>query len=329
MKMQVILLNSWEQHPNIYKGLDMVETKLRQEARSRNSTIQSILVRLVDAGGKRLRPALVLLCGCYGKVPVNKLVPLAASVEMIHMATLLHDDIIDDADTRRGIQTTHRKWDTHTAIFAGDYLLSKAFGLITEKAAFDESTMMAKAFKLICEGEIEQYYTRNRISTNIKKYLTRIRYKTAMLFSMSCYLGTSLSDLPMRDKISLKNYGMQLGMVFQIEDDLLDFLACGKQLGKPVINDVQQGIYTLPVIYTLSSKKYGKDMKKLLESRDELEERLEDIVMMVSDSGAVERSRALQQKYICKAKSIIRGLTPDIYSKALEELLLFTADREK
>ena len=306
-----------------------VEQKLKKEARSRNEIIRSILLRLVDAGGKRLRPALVLLCGGYGGVDMERLVPLAASVEMIHMATLVHDDVIDDADYRRGVETTHKKWDTHTAIFAGDYLLSKAFGLITEKAAFDESALMAKAFKLICEGEIEQYYTRNRINTNIRKYLARIRYKTAMLFSMSCHLGASLSDLSAEEKRILKNYGMHLGMVFQIQDDLLDILAGDRQLGKPAANAVRQGIFTLPVIYTLNSKKYGKDMKKLLQESGRLEERLDDIMMLVRDSGSIEKSRTLQQKYVKKAKYAIQGLTRNAYSEALEELLLYTADREK
>ncbi len=322
-------MKRWELNPFVYKGLIKVEQKLKKEARSRNEIIRSILLRLVDAGGKRLRPALVLLCGGYGGVDMGRLVPLAASVEMIHMATLMHDDIIDDADYRRGVETTHKKWDTHTAIFAGDYLLSKAFGLITEKAAFDESALMAKAFKLICEGEIEQYYTRNRINTSVRRYLARIRYKTAMLFSMSCHLGASLSDLSVEEKRILKNYGMHLGMVFQIQDDLLDILAGDRQLGKPAANDVRQGIYTLPVIYTLNSKKYGRDMKKLLQESNRLEEMLDDIVIMVRDSGSIEKSRALQQKYVKKAKYAIQGLTRNAYSEALEELLLFTADREK
>lgn len=322
-------MKQWEQNPYVYEGLAKVEAKLKREAGSRNDIIQSILIRLVEAGGKRLRPALVMLCGGYGGVDMDKLVPLAASVEMIHMATLMHDDVIDQADYRRGIETTHKMWDTHTAIFAGDYLLSKAFGLITEKAAFAEATLMARAFKLICQGEIEQYYTRNRINTNTRKYLARIRYKTAMLFAMSCHLGACLSELPDREKTYLRNFGMHLGMVFQVQDDLLDFLACSKQLGKPVASDIRQGIYTLPVIYTLNSKKYGRDMRKLLDGEEPIEERLDDIFMLIKGSGAIERSRRLQQKYIVKARGIVRSLTPNIHTAAMEELLLFAADRKK
>ena len=185
----MISVNFWEKYPDLYDGLDMVESRLRHEARSRNATIESILFRLVNAGGKRLRPALVLLSGGYGGVDLERLVPLAAAVEMVHMATLMHDDVIDDADYRRGIETTHRKWDSHTAIFAGDYMLSKAFGMLTQYTEYKDAAMMAKTFRLICEGEIEQYFTRNSINTSIKKYLTRIRHKTTMLFAMSCYLG--------------------------------------------------------------------------------------------------------------------------------------------
>ena len=143
----------WERYPDIYKGLSSVETKLRQEARSRNATIESILLRLVNAGGKRLRPALVLLCGGYGGVEQNKLVPMAAAVEMVHMATLVHDDVIDDADYRRGIETTHRKWDNHTAIFAGDYMLSKAFGMLTRYTEYKDASMIAKPLSLYVKGD--------------------------------------------------------------------------------------------------------------------------------------------------------------------------------
>ncbi len=325
----MILLNFWEQYPDLHKDLDKVESKLRQEVRSRNATIESILFRLVNAGGKRLRPALVLLSGRYARVKEEKLIPLAASVEMLHMATLVHDDVIDDADFRRGIETTHRKWDNHTAIFAGDYLLSKAFGVLTHNTEYKDAAVMAKAFKFICEGEIEQYYTRNNINTSIKKYLTRIRYKTAMLFSMSCYLGASPSKLPRHEKNALGMYGMHMGMAFQIRDDLLDFLSSGKQLGKPVINDVRQGIYTLPVIYALNDRKYGRELRRLLQDKDKPEERLDEITRLIINSGAVEKSKALQQKYLNKGRNIIRILTPNIHSGAMRDLLSFTADREK
>jgi heptaprenyl diphosphate synthase len=322
-------LNFWEKYPDLYNGLDSVETRLRKEARSRNATIESILFRLVNAGGKRLRPALVLLCGGYGGVDQKKLVPLAAAVEMVHMATLVHDDVIDDADFRRGIETTHKKWDTHTAIFAGDYMLSKAFGMLTQYTEYRDAAMMARTFKLICEGEIEQYFTRNHINTSIKKYLTRIRYKTAMLFAMSCYLGASPADIPAREKSALVRYGMNLGMAFQIMDDLLDFQSSGKELGKPVTNDVRQGIYTLPVIYALSDKNTGKRLEKLLHDGEKPKERLDEIVDLVKQSGAVERAGQLQRKFNKKAQSVIRGLTQNVYKEALQELLSFTDVRTK
>ncbi len=322
-------MNFWEKYPDLYTGLEMVESRLRQEARSRNAIIESILFRLVNAGGKRLRPALVLLCGGYGGVDQKRLVPLAAAVEMVHMATLVHDDVIDDADYRRGIETTHRKWDNHTAIFAGDYMLSKAFQMLTQYTEYRDASMMAKTFKLICEGEIEQYFTRNSLNISIKKYLTRIRYKTAMLFAMSCYLGASQSKIPDRQKRALVMYGMNLGMAFQIMDDLLDFKSSGEELGKPVTNDVRQGVYTLPVIYALKDKGTGERLKSMLSDEKKSEHRLEEIVALVKKSGAVERAGLLQQRYHDKAKKAIRHLAPNTYTDALQDLLLFTAARTK
>jgi heptaprenyl diphosphate synthase len=325
----VIHVNFWEKYPDLYRGLEMVESRLRQEARSRNATIESILFRLVNAGGKRLRPVLVLLCGGYGGVDQKRLVPLAAAVEMVHMATLVHDDVIDDADYRRGIETTHRKWDNHTAIFAGDYMLSKAFQMLTQYTEYRDASMMAKTFKLICEGEIEQYFTRNSLNISIKKYLTRIRYKTAMLFAMSCYLGASQSTIPDSQKRALVMYGMNLGMAFQIVDDLLDFKSSGEELGKPVTNDVRQGVYTLPVIYALKDKGTGERLKSMLSDEKKPEHSLEEIVELVKRSGAVERAELLQQRYHDKAKKAIRHLATNTYTDALQDLLLFTAARTK
>jgi heptaprenyl diphosphate synthase len=237
--------------------------------------------------------------------------------------------VIDDADYRRGIETTHRKWDNHTAIFAGDYMLSKAFQMLTQYTEFSDASMMAKTFKLICEGEIEQYFTRNNLNISIKKYLTRIRYKTAMLFAMSCYLGASQSTIPERQKRALVMYGMNLGMAFQIMDDLLDFKSSEEELGKPVTNDVRQGVYTLPVIYALKDKNTGERLRNMLSDEKKSEYRLKEIVELVKRSGAVERAALLQQRYHDKAKKAIRNLAPNTYTDALQDLLLFTAARTK
>jgi heptaprenyl diphosphate synthase len=325
---KVILLSFWKRYPYIDRGLEKVERKIKQEARSRNGTINEIIIRLAEAGGKRLRPALVLTCGGYGGAEEDRLIPVAASVEMIHMATLIHDDVIDDADYRRGIETTHKKWDTHTAIFAGDYLLSKAFGIITDNTVFEDCAKAARAFKLICEGEIEQYYSRNNINTNVRKYLARIRYKTAMLFAMSCYLGANLSEISRSEKVALRNYGLHLGMAFQIKDDLLDFLSSDYKLGKPVVNDLRQGIYTLPVIYMLKNRKISERVRELLEALKFGEQgAVEEIIPMIKQSGAIQKSRELQNRFIAKARNDVKQLKRCKYTDLMEDLLVYVTER--
>lgn len=323
----MIILNFWEQYPSLYKGLDKVEKKLKREVRSRNATIESILMRLVDAGGKRLRPALVLLCGGYGGVDEDKLTVLAASVEMVHMATLIHDDVIDNADYRRGIETTHKKWDTHTAIFAGDYLLSKAFGIITENTVYDDAFFAARSFRLICEGEIEQYYSRHNVSTDVKRYLARIRYKTAMLFAMACSIGANISKVPKRERIAMKNYGLHLGMAFQIKDDLLDFLSSREALGKPVINDLRQGIFTLPVIYALKDRKNGNALKRTLQTGEWGEENIAEIIEVIKQGNTIEKTLLLQDRFKKKAEADIRQLRQCEHTRIMGDLLEYVTGR--
>jgi heptaprenyl diphosphate synthase len=305
----------------------MVEQSLIKGARSRNSIIEEILMRLVKAGGKRLRPALVLICGQYGGADIDRLVPLATSVEMIHMATLIHDDVIDDADFRRGIETTHKKWDTGTAIFAGDYLLSKAFGIITDNTVFDNATHAAKAFKLICEGEIEQYYSRNKAGVGVRKYLARIRYKTAVLFGLSCYLGASTTNISHSEMLALRSYGINLGMAFQIKDDLLDLQPSTGQLGKPVGNDLRQGIYTLPVIYALKDKRFGGRLGKLLDSDEPDQRVIQQATAIILESGAVQQARDMQNRYIAKANSSINRLKPGPNTQLMRDLLGYMVNR--
>ncbi|MBA1335432.1 MAG: hypothetical protein HPY66_1055 [Firmicutes bacterium] len=320
-------MNFWEQYPYLYKGLDRVEKKLKREVRSRNATIESILVRLVDAGGKRLRPALVLLCGGYGGVDEDKLISLAASVEMVHMATLIHDDVIDNADYRRGIETTHKKWDTHTAIFAGDYLLSKAFGIITGNTVFEDAFFAARSFRLICEGEIEQYYSRNNVNTDVKRYLARIRYKTAMLFAMACSIGANISEVSKREKIAMKNYGLHLGMAFQIKDDLLDFLSSHEALGKPVINDLKQGIFTLPVIYALKDRKNGNRLRTILENGELDEGSITEIIEIIKQGHAIEKTISLQDRFKKKAEADIKQLRQCEHTRIMGDLLEYVTGR--
>ncbi len=319
-------MSLWKDYPWVRDGLHKIENRLKYEVNSRHRVIRDILLGLVEAGGKRLRPALVWISGEYSGAPEDKLVPMAAAVEILHMGTLIHDDIIDDADFRRGIETTHRRWDNHTAIFAGDYLFSKVFGLVTDNSIFQDAVRTAKVFRLICEGEIEQYFSRNRVSTSVRKYLSRIRYKTALLFALSCYLGAALGDISDREKTALRNYGLHFGMAFQIQDDILDITASRQQLGKPVANDLSQGIYTLPVIYAVKYSKEREKLLALLKMGQLSEENTCEALEIIKSSGAVEKSRELEHKFIKKAEKDIIVLRDNKYTQVLNYLLEYLSD---
>lgn len=312
-----------------YKGLEIIDDELNKlqnfievNTVSPQPLVSSAVSELVSAGGKRIRPALTILAGkAYGNTD-NKLIPIAASMEIIHMATLVHDDIIDDASVRRTKPTVQSRYGKDVAVFTGDYLFSKSFLIVSQYADMERLKDFADAVKRICEGEIEQFQNRYSMDVSLHKYLRRIMRKTGFLFALSCIVGLPGKNFNRKIMKRLWIYGMSLGLAFQINDDILDYVGTEASVGKPVGNDIRQGVYTLPLIYALKDSSYRDNLARLLEKREYSDSDINIMVEIVKLSGGIEFSRKLAERYVAKGLESIGYLKNSPYKEALKELIV-------
>ncbi len=319
----------WGKVPGLADELKEVDRCIERTLDSRQPLLRQTIKELVEAGGKRLRPALLLLAGRFGrKFSPEDLIPLAAIIEILHMATLIHDDVIDDAVIRRGKPSVQARWGKDVAVFTGDFLLSKAFFLLTENTSFQELQKVASAMKKICEGEIEQYQSRFNIEGSLKQYLKRISYKTAVLFALSTHIGAHQSGCTQRETWHLRRAGAELGMAFQIQDDILDFEGKQGVVGKPVGNDFLQGVFTLPLVYAMNHGKYGEETRRILSKDQYGKEDVQRVIDLVHISGGIDYSRKIRQRYHQKAINHIKALADIPARRFLEDLVVDLGGRQ-
>lgn len=266
---------------------------------------------MVTSGGKRLRPALVILSGMANNYDRNRIYPLAAAIETLHTATLVHDDIIDDAKTRRGRLTVSEKHGINMAVYTGDYLLANAFMFMAQSGLKPEKLdIMAKASKMICMGEVNQYLNRYKI-TSVAQYLKKIMRKTGVLFAASCAIGAFASECSEKNVSTMAKLGMNIGVIFQIRDDLINLdknLSAAE--GKPYINDMKSGIATLPFIYASTrSEKIKLKIEDFFQSDSiDVTNEIGLIVDEVIDAGGIRDSEKLKGRYLDKALQLVDGL---------------------
>ncbi len=295
----------------IFSDLAYVETELERYALASKTVLGESAGHLLRAGGKRLRPAFVLLAGKFSNYILERLGPLAVAIELIHMATLVHDDIIDGAPTRRGLPTVRARWGDPVALYTGDYLFAQALTLVARHGNAQIARILAEVSLKMCEGEIEQIETTGKLDQGVRAYLRRIKRKTALLISSCCLIGAVASDAPPVVGRCLKNYGYYIGMAFQISDDILDFVGNEETFGKPVGSDLRQGIITLPVIYALKDETWGPRLAQLILSENKGEPEWEEILELIRVSGALKSAQNLCNQYLAKAKQQL-ALLPDL-----------------
>ncbi len=312
-------MHSWDYL--IHDDLIAVDKYIKESLKSSHRVLSEAVSQLVNAGGKRLRPALLLLAGHLGKYDREHLVPMAASVEILHMATLVHDDIIDESKLRRGKPTVQSRWGKDIAVFTGDFLFAKSFLLVAQKISHKNMQNIAKAVQAICKGEIDQYETRYMEEISINRYLKRIARKTALLFALSCRVGAEESDCSKKVVSSVTNFGKAFGMAFQITDDLLDFQGEEEKVGKPLLNDFVQGVYTLPVIFALQNKEYREEVSSLINKKDLTGEEIKGLVELIKKSGGLEYSKGLAKRYIARARKSLDKIPEGSARDSLERLL--------
>ncbi|WP_418792578.1 polyprenyl synthetase family protein [Phosphitispora sp. TUW77] len=288
---------------NIIKDeIDLVEQELHKVVKTNDPLLTETAAHLLKAGGKRLRPAFALAAGKTCAGPSDKLIPLATALELIHMASLVHDDVIDDSYTRRGIPTVKASWGDQVSIYTGTYLFAQSLILIAKCDHPVISKILADISAMMCEGEIEQIVTTFDSQQTLKDYFFRIKRKTALLISASCELGAVACDAPPYHIKALKRYGYYLGMAFQITDDILDFTASSQELGKPVCSDLRQGIVTLPAIYALFLSDKRSRLAEIIRKKAKKEGEILEAINIIKECGAIKRSIELSERYLTKAK---------------------------
>ncbi|WP_425800546.1 polyprenyl synthetase family protein [Desulfitobacterium sp. Sab5] len=312
----------------INSDLQRIEKELHHFVETDYPILNESAVHLLDAGGKRLRPAFALLAGKFYGYPIDQLMPVAMALELIHMATLVHDDVVDASTTRRGRPTVKAKWGNIVSVATGDYLLARSLELIAKIDHPEVSRILAEVSVEMSQGEIQQIKASFDVKQNLKQYYYRIKRKTALLIEASCKLGAIVSGAPKRQVWALGAYGHAIGMAFQIVDDVLDVTAEASQLGKPVGGDLQQGIMTLPMILALKSTQHSERLINLLGKTDKSQSEIEEAIRLIKDSGAIEESMHYVDLYIQKAKRYLEELPNVPTRKALADLAQFIRDRK-
>jgi heptaprenyl diphosphate synthase len=302
----------WDNYPQIKAELEKVVSILKDNTKNREKIIEEALLDLVNSGGKLLRPGFLILSGKFGDYNSDKLCNLAAVVEMLHMATLVHDDIVDDAKSRRGKETIQSKYGKDYAVFMGDILFCRCFMSLSAHTSMENMKLLSEAIFNICTGEIEQFSSHYDKEVSVKKYLKRIGAKTAELFALSCYVGAFEGGCSQELTTNLTKIGYDIGLAFQIIDDILDYTGSTKVVGKPTGNDLREGIYTLPLIYAL---KVDKSQLLPVLSKDKYsDEDISNIISIASDLGGIDKARAAAAKLTSRAFRRINSL-PDNESK--------------
>lgn len=311
----------WNNFPSLKEDLPKVIQLIDQHIKIRDTKIRSTLKEVVHAGGKMLRPAYSLLCHEIGpEKNKEKAIAIAAALETLHMATLIHDDVIDDAATRRGQATLQKLHDNKFAIYAGDYLFSMSFTILSKySSSLSHLEYNSRSMEKILIGELNQLHSRFQSPDSVKSYLSRISGKTAQLFAVSCYTGAVESKATRRQTRNAWNMGHYIGMAFQIIDDILDYQGDKDTIGKPVMADVQQGVYTLPLIYAMQGNRPLLE-PILAKDRPFNDEDLAIISKAIAEQNGIEKASKLAERYINKALKELSKLPDGDYKETLYDL---------
>jgi heptaprenyl diphosphate synthase len=294
----------WDGLPLLKAEMEALEELLRKEFRG-GGFIQAEAGRLVLGGGKRLRPALVIASAHVGSYDRQATLPVAAAMEVLHAATLIHDDVIDGADTRRGMATVHSGYGNHVAIYAGDFLLAKAVMLLSQgRLPQEELRRIASAMEAMCVGEVSQYLGKDRVP-GYREYLKRIMGKTGILFASACTAGGHSAGLSQGDTWKLWRFGMRLGAAFQIRDDLLDIE--GEGAGKPTERDLAEGVVTLPILLAAANAGYRAMLTRFF-TRERTADAVRDLLETARRMGVVESTREVLREEVNRSIALLETL---------------------
>ncbi len=285
----------------IGEDLGRVEEQFKKDLESDVPLIRKVGEYLLSSGGKRIRPAMLLLAARLCNYNGNQAIPLASVVEFIHTATLLHDDVVDNASLRRGLASANTLWGNEASVLIGDFLFSKSFSLMVGAGSLDILRVMSKATTVIAEGEVMQLLYTGEVGLTEEQYIEVVQAKTAVLLSAACQCGAILGDVSSQQEQALADFGMELGIAFQLMDDILDYTASEEEFGKSIGHDLDEGKLTLPLIHALRSctPEEHAAVSEIIE-KDEVNR--EDFNLV---SGLVEKYQGIEYT-VEKAKTSIR-----------------------
>jgi heptaprenyl diphosphate synthase/octaprenyl-diphosphate synthase len=311
----------------IVDDMAAVEALLVARTASRSPLIAASGAHTVAAGGKRLRAALVLLAGQLGHYDFERLIHPAASAELIHAASLVHDDLVDQADQRRGVATVHTRWDNDVALMLGDYLFALAAGEMALSPDPRIITFYAHAVQTIVEGELNPVTAAEPFTIAVRQYLYKIGGKTAALFEAACKAGITAAHGTDSEIESLGRFGYDLGVAFQIVDDVLDFIGDEQVLGKPAGNDLRQGTITLPLIHAVANG--GSDfLRQIVHNANPSDADIARAVSEVITRDGVERARADARSYAERALAHLDRFPYSPGLRAMRDLVRFVLERQ-
>ena len=316
-------------YAGIRADLERVEFRLAELGRSDNPLIGEINDYLFAQGGKRLRPALLTFCArLYGDGDSDA-VFWAALVETIHTASLVHDDIIDRTDLRRGHETVHARWGPNITVLLGDHLYIHAINQALRTRRWEMIEILAEASGAMIEGELLEYAVSGDPGLDEKRYFEILTKKTASLFAASCRIGGLLGGADARAAGSLAEFGTHLGLAFQLIDDLLDFTGHPAELGKPIMTDLREGRITLPVIYALRrlEEPDRKELAARVASRDRDLGTIQRVHAAVLSSGAISEALAKAEEFTVRAKAVLSEIPPSAAAQSLARLADFVLQR--
>lgn len=318
-------LNAAKSFELVQDGIRLVEERMYAQADEHHPDLKAALYYLLKAGGKRIRPTLTLLTGDMLHGEPQQLVVLAAAIELLHTATLVHDDLIDGALLRRGNPTLNTRWSPAATVLTGDFLFAQAAKLAAEAGSQEAMRLFSETLNTIVNGEITQLFS-SRSLGNREEYYQRIHAKTASLFqactavaAMVCPVGEEIIE-------AVSQYGHEVGMAFQIVDDVLDFTGNQETVGKPVASDLRQGLITLPALYYLETSPGDKDLQHIMSGMSS-DERIEKVVESIRQSGAIHKALDEARMFAERAITALSKLPDNPQHQALDELAYYIVER--
>ena len=310
----------------ILKDLKRVERAITEALADREGQLKEPAAHTVRAGGKRLRPALTLIAGQAGDYDYDKIETVAVAIELLHTATLVHDDVMDGAGIRRGLPTVNGRWNDIVAVATGNFLFARSFYVLCGKSASGVMPGLTFTALELSRGETMQQQALRDVDLSIEEYTERVRAKTASLFSACCGYGALAAGAGSDEVEALKRYGECLGLAFQIYDDVLDFTADESVLGKPVGADIRDGTVTLPVIYALRDDPSGK-VREVMTCAEPTEADVGMVLELVNGNGAIDRAKTDAAAYIEKACRAVAAIGNTSLKKELTDIGEFVINR--